>query len=155
MRVAIEIPVRRYIYKYLKTRYNGVLEADNNFALGASLLAMLTPNTQKPNTYKYLARERTNRVRLAVPLDGLTVVSLSQATVWRIERLIDERFREEMMLFLVNQRVHAGGMKIRAALDVFMKLFGMEEEDLDVDTCIRYYSRHHVEYLHYYLKMEG
>jgi hypothetical protein len=116
---------------------------------------MLSAAEPQRLAYSYLAAGEgpTQRLRLAVSFESAPFVLITTATLVRIERMLDDHFRSEMMTYITTKGVHTGKVRLRKTLDEFFGAFGITPDDIDQDRCVKHYQRHCQDWAMY--KMKG
>jgi len=151
----IDIPLRSHLYKYVQ-RHPFLKGADQTVTttdcVGMVLLMLLEPppriqmrsDVRKTLNRFPLYREnnwKIMKVSLGSNKSNTYKCHLSPASIWSFNQYIEQLFNHAFISF-VRQAESSGRLKIKQAIDEFLSIYDLEEEEIAFDTLKKRYQRH-------------
>lgn len=152
-RVTLKIPIRRKVARYLQVHLkntNNVIYLDSKSALGGWLMGMVE-TASKPAKLGpsdcFVEVKVPDRDQRGGNYDSrCTFLSISQVNIDRFNELIEWLMKKELYdrLALIEERGenHQRNGKQRHEIEKFIKKYGDDQEELNVDSLSRGYRRY-------------
>lgn len=142
MNSVVNIPVKNYIYKYLKKTYGNAFTYTETSTLAPVVRSVLSKSTTRDlKPFKYTT---TYPIELTPRYISLFGVHYQERNLYQFNDYVDKLFRENLYTMMrLNKEFH--GIKYRDTLRQVLKVLDISEEELKLDTLLRDFTRKHPE----------
>lgn len=155
----VDLPIKPYLKKYLVKRLKSsgdIIELTFTDQIGFGIFVCST--LQKKNAYYHLSDvnaidnfyDEIGTSSIRIGLNGYHLkyagMTINREKIYYINKWLEKIFRMELMTCINTQLRFYPHVVITVAIDDFLALYGIEEEDLARGTVYKFYHRSKKEY---------
>jgi len=145
--ITVDFPVKRYLRKYLQTKYGtNLLVASRSNALGYLVIALLNRTPDEPvvkDTY-----DDVFAVRVPESIYTSNGLYITGKQMVMFNKIVDKLFREELFHYIMMaHRFH--GQKFSYALNEFLNYYGINEDDINSESLLKDFKRRKIKMMNH------
>ena len=157
----IDIPLKPYLKKYLEKKLgikNETIVISFNDIMGFGMY--VTESLSKKRKYYYFRSnsqfiprfcsniESDSRLRVGLKYyhTAYSGPMLSEEKIYYINKFVEKQFRQELFTCIQTQTRFYPNIVISIAIDDFLSLYGISDDDIQRETMYRLYHRHKRKY---------
>ena len=137
--IVISIPVKCHVKKYLQKRYGTVHQVSKKTFIGLFLLQLLEKKIEKPE--KEAGKGSYYEIEVPEYYFNKNGFSIDPNKLKFLSVCLERLFVEDFNVFVDNE-LAKGDMSARKAIRLFFSIYGISENELNLDSCYRNYQRY-------------